>query len=99
MRLVNIGFGNMVCIERVIAVVVPDSAPIKRIVQESKDRGLCIDATYGRKTRTVLITDTDHVVLSALQPETLRRRAENAQDSDDAAETEAEEEAEDDAED
>ena len=74
MKLVNIGFGNMVCIDRVIAIVVPESAPIKRIVQESKDRGLCIDATYGRKTRTVLITDTDHVILSALQPEALRRR-------------------------
>ncbi len=74
MKLVNIGFGNMVCIDRVIAIVVPESAPIKRIVQESKDRGLCIDATYGRKTRTVLITDTDHVILSALKPEALRRR-------------------------
>ncbi len=77
MRLINIGFGNMVCLDRVIAIVAPESAPIKRIVQESKDRGVCIDATYGRKTRTVLITDTDHVVLSALQPETLRRRAES----------------------
>jgi hypothetical protein len=74
LKLVNIGFGNMVCIDRVIAIVVPESAPIKRIVQESKDRGLCIDATYGRKTRTVLITDTDHVILSALKPEALRRR-------------------------
>ena len=74
MKLVNIGFGNMVCIDRVIAIVVPESAPIKRIVQESKDRGLCIDATYGRKTRTVLITDTDHVILSALKPEALKRR-------------------------
>ena len=80
MRLVNIGFGNMVCIDRVIAIVVPESAPIKRIVSESKDRGLCIDATYGRKTRTVLITDTDHVILSALQPETVRRRAAMAGD-------------------
>lgn len=82
MKLVNIGFGNMVCIDRVIAIVVPESAPIKRIVQESKDRGLCIDATYGRKTRTVLITDTDHVILSALKPEALRRRL-------DAVETDA----------
>jgi regulator of extracellular matrix RemA (YlzA/DUF370 family) len=93
MRLVNIGFGNMVCIDRVIAIVVPESAPIKRIVGESKERGLCIDATYGRKTRTVLITDTDHVILSALQPETLRRRVENAQDSRDETD-EADEEAE-----
>ena len=80
MRLVNIGFGNMVCIDRVIAIVVPESAPIKRIVSESKDRGLCIDATYGRKTRTVLITDTDHVILSALQPDTIKRRAAGASD-------------------
>lgn len=87
MKLVNIGFGNMVCIDRVIAIVVPESAPIKRIVSESKDRGLCIDATYGRKTRTVLITDTDHVILSALQPETVRRRVENSADERTAAES------------
>lgn len=106
MKLVNIGFGNMVCIDRVIAIVVPESAPIKRIVSESKDRGLCIDATYGRKTRTVLITDTDHVILSALQPETVRRRVENSADDRtaadngaiDAADDEADE-AEDEAED
>lgn len=87
MKLVNIGFGNMVCIDRVIAIVVPESAPIKRIVSESKDRGLCIDATYGRKTRTVLITDTDHVILSALQPDTVRRRVENSADDRTAAES------------
>ncbi len=89
MRLVNIGFGNMVCIDRVIAIVVPESAPIKRIVSESKDRGLCIDATYGRKTRTVLITDTDHVILSALQPDTIKRRAQSAGGDRQDAETEA----------
>lgn len=75
MKLLNIGFGNLVCVERVVAIVTPDSAPIKRIVQEGKDRGMCIDATYGRRTRSVLITDTDHVILSALQSDTLRRRA------------------------
>lgn len=102
MKLVNIGFGNMVCIDRVIAIVVPESAPIKRIVSESKDRGLCIDATYGRKTRTVLITDTDHVILSALQPETVRRRVENSADERTAAESgviDADDEAEAEAED
>lgn len=75
MKLLNIGFGNLVCVDRVVAIVTPDSAPIKRIVQEGKDRGMCIDATYGRRTRSVLITDTDHVILSALQSDTLRRRA------------------------
>ncbi len=75
MRLLNIGFGNLVCVDRVVAIVTPDSAPIKRIVQEGKDRGMCIDATYGRRTRSVLITDTDHVILSALQSDTLKRRA------------------------
>ena len=89
MKLLNIGFGNMVCIDRVIAIVVPESAPIKRIVSESKDRGLCIDATYGRKTRTVIITDTDHVILSALQPETVRRRVEIAADERQAADSRA----------
>ncbi|MBO4325841.1 MAG: DUF370 domain-containing protein [Clostridia bacterium] len=95
MKLLNIGFGNMVCIDRIIAIVVPESAPIKRIVSESKDRGLCIDATYGRKTRTVLITDTDHVILSALQPETLRRRAQNAGDDKNAGAEQYEEETDD----
>jgi len=84
MQLLNIGFGNMVCAERLVAVVVPESAPIKRIVQESKDRGLCIDATFGRRTRTVLITDTDHVILSALQPDTLKRRLEAREGAADA---------------
>ena len=69
MQLVNIGFGNFVTAERIIAVAGPDSAPVKRIIQESKDRGMCIDATYGKKTRAVFIMDSDHVVLSALPPE------------------------------
>lgn len=75
MRLLNIGFGNLVSLDRVVAIVTPESAPIKRIVQEGKDRGMCIDATYGRRTKSVLITDTDHVILSAMQSDTLRRRA------------------------
>ena len=74
MQLVNIGFGNLVSVGRLIAVVSPDSAPIKRLIQESRDRGMLIDATYGRKTASVLIMDSDHVVLSALQPETVAAR-------------------------
>ena len=74
MKLVNIGFGNMVSANRVIAIVSPESAPIKRIIQDAKDRGTLIDATYGRRTRAVLITDSEHVVLSAVQPETVANR-------------------------
>ena len=74
MKLINIGFGNMVSANRLIAIVSPESAPIKRIVQEARDKGVLIDATYGRRTRAVLITDSDHVVLSALQPETVAAR-------------------------
>ena len=75
MRLVNIGFGNMVSAGRLIAVVSPDSAPVKRLVKEARERGMLIDASYGRSTRAVLIMDSDHVVLSALQPETVANRA------------------------
>ena len=71
MKLINIGFGNMVSANRLIAIVSPESAPIKRIIQDSRDRGTLIDATYGRRTRAVLITDSDHVILSAVQPETV----------------------------
>mgnify|MGYP002338714565 FL=1 len=73
-NLINIGFGNIVAGNRVIAVVSPESAPIKRIVQEARERGMLIDATYGRRTRAVIITDSDHVVLSAIQPETVSHR-------------------------
>ena len=66
MRLINIGFGNMVSAERMLAVVSPDSAPIKRLIQESRERGMLVDATYGRKTAAVFIMDSDHVVLSAI---------------------------------
>ena len=75
MKLINIGFGNMVSSGRVLAIVSPDSAPIKRIVQEAKDRSMLVDATYGRKTKAVIIMDTDHVILSAIQPETIAGRA------------------------
>ena len=74
MKLINIGFGNMVSAGRLIAIVSPESAPIKRMVQEARDRGVLIDATYGRRTRAVLMMDSDHVVLSALQPETVAGR-------------------------
>ena len=74
MKLINIGFGNMVSAQRLIAVVSPESAPIKRMVQEARDRGTLIDATYGRRTRAVLVMDNDHLVLSALQPETVANR-------------------------
>ena len=74
MRLINIGFGNMVSASRLIAIVSPESAPIKRIIQDARDKGTLIDATYGRRTRAVLITDSDHVILSAIQPETVANR-------------------------
>lgn len=73
-RLINVGFGNIVAANRIIAIVAPDSAPIKRIIQEARDRGSLIDATYGRRTRAVVITDSGHVVLSAVQPETVAHR-------------------------
>ncbi len=76
MRLINIGFGNMVAANRVIAVVSPESAPIKRIIQEMRDKSALVDATCGRRTRAVIITDSDHVVLSAIQPETISHRLE-----------------------
>lgn len=74
MKLLNIGFGNMVSTDRLIAIVSPDSAPIKRMIQEGRDRGVLIDATYGRKTRSVVIMDSDHIVLSAIQPDTVAAR-------------------------
>ena len=74
MKLIHIGFGNMVSASRLIAIVSPESAPIKRMVQEARDRGVLVDATYGRRTRAVLITDSDHIILSALQPETVDGR-------------------------
>lgn len=73
-RLINIGFGNIVAANRIIAIVSPESAPIKRIIQEARDRGMLIDATYGRRTRAVIMTDSDHVILSAVQPETVGHR-------------------------
>ena len=80
MKLINIGFGNMVSANRLVAIVSPESAPIKRIIQDAKDRGTLIDATYGRRTRAVIITDSDHVVLSAFEPEEVLGRFEKEQD-------------------
>ena len=80
MKLINVGFGNIVSGERIVAIVSPDSAPIKRIMQEAKDKGLLIDATCGRRTRAVIITDSDHVILSAIQTETIAGRAEPKDD-------------------
>ena len=74
MKLINIGFGSMVAANRLLAIVAPDSAPIKRVIQEARDRGMLIDASYGRKTKAVILMDTDHVILSAVQPETLQAR-------------------------
>ena len=73
-KLINIGFGNIVSANRIIAIVSPESAPIKRIITDARDRGMLIDATYGRRTRAVVITDSDHVILSAVQPETVANR-------------------------
>ena len=74
MKLLNIGFGSLVASNRILAVVAPDSAPIKRMIQEARDRGMLIDASFGRKTAAVLLMDTDHVILCALPPETLGQR-------------------------
>ena len=74
MKLINIGFGSLVAANRVLAVVAPDSAPIKRIVQEARDRAMLVDASYGRKTKAVILMDTDHVILSAIAPETIYAR-------------------------
>lgn len=73
-KLINIGFGNIVSANRIVAIVSPESAPIKRIITEARDRGMLIDATYGRRTRAVIISDSDHVILSAVQPETVAHR-------------------------
>lgn len=82
MKLINIGFGSMVSAQRLIAVVAPDSAPIKRLIQEARDRGMLIDASFGRKTKAVLLMDTDHVILSAIPSQTLGERWLDRQDVD-----------------
>lgn len=74
MKLINIGFGSLIAAQRILALMDPDSAPIKRVVQEARERGMLIDASYGRKTQTVILMDTDHVILSALTPDVLGER-------------------------
>ena len=84
MRFINVGFGNMVAAERITVLASPDSAPMKRLVQDAKDDGRAIDVTCGRRTRAIIITDSEHVVLSALQPETIANRLENNTADDDS---------------
>lgn len=74
MKLINIGFGSAVAASRMLAVIAPDSAPIKRLIQEARDRGMLIDASFGRKTKSVILMDTDHIILSAIAPETISDR-------------------------
>ena len=89
MKLINIGFGNMVCANRLVAIVSPESAPIKRVIQEARDRSMLIDATYGRRTRAVIITDSDHVILSAVQPETVANRLVDDEDDEEEVDDDA----------
>lgn len=84
MKLINIGFGNMVAAGRIISIVSPESAPIKRIIREGEDKGLLINATYGRRTRAVIIMDSGHIVLSSLQPETVANRIEIQEEEEEA---------------
>ena len=92
MKFINVGFGNMVAADRVVALANPDSAPIKRLIQDSKDDGRAIDVTCGRRTRAVIITDSEHVILSAIQAETIANRLDSSaqieDDADDEEETE-----------
>jgi regulator of extracellular matrix RemA (YlzA/DUF370 family) len=90
-KLINIGFGNIVSAQRVITIIGPESAPIKRIIQDGRDKGVVIDTTYGRRTRAVLIMDSGHIVLSALQPETIANRFSQDADSDETEEEEEDE--------
>mgnify|MGYP003291634132 CR=1 FL=1 len=83
MKFINVGFGNMIAVERVVALASPDSAPIKRLVQDAKDDGRAIDVTCGRRTRSVIVTDSEHVILSAIQTETIAGRLENRENADD----------------
>ena len=80
MKLINIGYGNMLSSSRIIAIVSPDAAPVKRMIQTAREKGLLIDASCGRKTKAVIVTDSDHVVLSAVQPETVAHRANDSED-------------------
>lgn len=86
MKLVNIGFGSMVSVQRLLTVISPDSAPVKRLIQEARDRGMLIDASYGRKTKAVLVMDTDHVILSYLEPKTIAARITDSEEDENADE-------------
>lgn len=86
MQFINIGFGNMVAAERIVTIVCPDSAPVKRLVQDAKDSGRVIDVSCGRRTRSVIITDSEHVILSAIQAETIANRVDSNDDTDDVEE-------------
>ena len=86
MQLVNIGFGNMVSQERIISIISPESAPIKRMIQDARDAKTAIDATYGRRTRSVIVMDSGHIILSAVQPETIANRADISQDEEEGEE-------------
>ena len=88
MKFINVGFGNMVAADRVVALASPDSAPVKRLVQDAKDDGRAIDVTCGRRTRSVIITDSEHVILSAIQTETISNRLDNRGDEGDDEEEE-----------
>ena len=89
MKLINIGFGNMVAANRLVAIVSPESAPIKRIIQDAREGGSLIDATYGRRTRAVIVTDSGHIILSAVQPETVANRVVDYDEEDEGLEDEA----------
>lgn len=86
MKFINIGFGNMIAAERIITIVTPESAPVKRLIQDAKDAGRVIDVSCGRRTRSVIITDSEHVILSAIQSETIANRLDNGSDDDDIEE-------------
>lgn len=88
MKFINVGFGNLVAVDRVVALATPDSAPVKRLIQDSKDDGRAIDVTCGRRTRSVIITDSEHVILSAIQTETIANRLEDSDDGEDEEEEE-----------
>ncbi len=89
MKLINIGFGNIVAANRLVAIVSPESAPIKRIIQDAREGGSLIDATYGRRTRAVIVTDSGHIILSAVQPETVANRVVDYDEEDEGLEDES----------
>ncbi len=88
MKFINIGFGNMVAVDRVVALVAPDSAPIKRLIQDARDDGRVIDVSCGRRTRAVIVTDSEHVILSAIQAETIANRLDDSVEEEETAEEE-----------